>query len=83
MGSGFGVRSPVRRREKRAERLRRSYEALGKEQNGIFESLAEYTHEVQAEVRSLQIARDRLSEEPAPGGGPGTAAVAVRVVVHY
>lgn len=57
------------RRERRAERLRRAYEALGREQNGIFESLAEYTHELQAEVRALQITRDSLSV-------PGTLYVA-------
>lgn len=36
---------------------------MGREQNGIFESLAEYTHKVQAEVRALQLARDRFSAE--------------------
>lgn len=57
------------RRERHAEKLRRSFEALGREQNGIFESLAEYTHEVLAEVRALQIARDRLNaEQPLPRG---------------
>lgn len=61
----------VHRRERRAERLRRTYDALGREQNGIFESLAEYTHEVQAEVRALQIARDRLSAKRVSSAGPG------------
>lgn len=57
------------RRERHAERLRRSFEALGREQNSMFESLAEYTHEMQAEVRALQIARDRLNAEQLHSGG--------------
>eukprot|EP00752_Nemacystus_decipiens_P011047 g9814.t1 len=56
--SGFHLR-----RERHAEKLRRSFEAFGREQNSMFESLAEYTHEMQAEVRALQIARDRLNAE--------------------
>lgn len=57
------------RRERRAEKLRRSFAALGREQNNLFESLAEYTHEVQAEVRALQISRDRLNAEQLPSSG--------------
>lgn len=54
---------PIRgndRRQRRAEKLRREYERVGDEQNIIFESLAEYTHGVQADVRALQIERDQL-----------------------
>lgn len=47
-------------RERRAEKLRREYERVGREQDGIFESLADYTHEVQAEVHALEAARDLL-----------------------
>lgn len=51
------------KRERRAEKLRRDYERVGREQNGIFESLADYTHMVQAEVRALQITKDRISAQ--------------------
>lgn len=71
------------RRERRAERLRRSYEALGREQNSIFESLAEYTHEVQAEVRGLQIARDRLYAAQQASSEPPAGILLLRVRIIF
>lgn len=66
------------RRERHAEKLRRSFEARGREQNGIFESLAEYTHEMQAQVRALQIARDRLNAAQPPSGGEDVSSTSPR-----